>query len=293
VDINTYLERINYHGPVSPTAETLRALQVAHLLTVPFENLSIHTREPIILDDESLFTKIVANRRGGFCYEANGLFAALLRALGFEVAMLSAEVANAEGEFGPNFDHMTLMVTPPGSMDFSRRWLVDVGFGDSFLEPLLLDERGEQGQGSHAYRIVSTGTHLVLMQRDEGDLMQRDDSHSNKKAGDQPTSAQGGEGGLAPADQLWKALYRFTLQPYEYPDYAEMCLYHQTSPESHFTRSRICSRATEDGRITLSDMRLITTSRNGADQTRNERTLQSEAEYAPVLREQFGIVMTS
>jgi N-hydroxyarylamine O-acetyltransferase len=306
MDINAYLDRINYHGSVSPTAETLRALQVAHLLTVPFENLSIHAKEPIVLADDALFTKIVANRRGGFCYEANGLFAALLRALGFEVEMLSAEVANAEGEFGPNFDHMTLMVTPPGSMNIAQRWLVDVGFGDSFLEPLLLDEPGEQRQGSRAYQIVSNGTHLVLMQRDEDDLMQRDESHSNEKAGAQWESAQGEEGGistpaglprrgprLAPANDQWKALYRFTLHPHEYAAYAEMCRYHQTSPESHFTRSRICSRATEDGRITLSDMRFIITSKNGADQTRQERTLQSEAEYADVLREQFGIVMTS
>ena len=301
MDINAYLERINHHGSLEPTAETLRALQVAHLLAVPFENLSIHAREPIVLDDDALFTKIVANRRGGFCYEANGLFAALLRALGFEVEMLSAEVANAEGEFGPNFDHMTLMVKPPGSMNIAQRWLVDVGFGDSFLEPLLLDERGEQMQGSRAYQIVSDGSHLVLMRRDESDLINRDESdlmqsdksHSNEKAGAQWESAQGEEGGLAPADQLWKAQYRFTLQPYKYPDYAEMCRYHQTSHESHFTRSRICSLATEDGRITLSDMRFISTSRNGADQTRNERTLQSEAEYADVLREQFGIVMTN
>jgi N-hydroxyarylamine O-acetyltransferase len=313
VNINAYLERIHYHGSLEPTAETLRALQVAHLLTVPFENLSIHARQPIVLDDDALFTKIVANRRGGFCYEANGLFAALLRALGFEVAMLSAQVANAEGEFGPDFDHMTLMVTPPGSTDFSRRWLVDVGFGDSFLEPLMLDERGEQMQRSRAYQIISNGSYLLLMQRDDGDLIQRDEGHSNEKAGVQRESAQGEEGGistpaglprrgprLAPANDQLKALYRFTLQPHEYADYAEMCRYHQTSPDSHFTRSRICSRATLHGqiagRITLSDRRLITTSKSGAHQphqTRQERTLQSEAEYADVLREQFGIVMTS
>ena len=258
MDIHAYLERIDYHGSLEPTAESLRALQVAHLLTVPFENLSIHAREPIVLDDDALFTKIVANRRGGFCYEANGLFAALLRALDFDVAVLSAEVANAAGEFGPNFDHMTLMVTPPGSMNIAQRWLVDVGFGDSFLEPLLLDERGEQRQGSRAYQIVSEGEHLVLMQRVEG--------------------------------EEWKAQYRFTLQPHEFADYAEMCRYHQTSPDSHFTKARICSRATEDGRITLSDMRLITTSKSDG---RVERTLASEAEYADVLCEQFGIVMTT
>lgn len=259
MNINAYLERINYHGSLAPTAETLRGLQVAHLLTVPFENLSIHAGQPIVLEDDALFTKIVDNRRGGFCYEANGLFAALLRALGFNVAMLSAEVANAEGQFGPNFDHMALMVSPMGSS--AQRWLVDVGFGDSFLEPLLLDERGDQVQRSRAYRILSEGTRLLIMRRDEGDE--------------------------------WKAQYRFTLQTYSYADYAEMCRYHQTSPQSHFTRSRICSRATEDGRITLSEMRFITTSQSGVHEVRQERTLTNEVEYATILREQFGIVMTS
>lgn len=258
MNIQAYLERLNYplnqRSSLALDAETLRALQVAHLRTVPFENLSIHSGQPIVLEDEALFTKIVENKRGGFCYEANGLFAALLRGLGFDVAMLSAEVANAAGEFGPNFDHMTLMVC------LEERWLVDVGFGDSFREPLLLDELGEQVQGSRAYRIVPDGAHLSLMQRDEGDE--------------------------------WKAQYRFTLQTYTYADYAEMCRYHQTSPQSHFTRSRICSRATDEGRITLSDMRFITTSGNSDGRPRKERTLTSEAEYADVLREQFGIVMS-
>ena len=263
MNIKTYLERIDYRGSLAPTAETLRDLQVAHLLTVPFENLSIHAGQPIVLEDDALFTKIVANRRGGFCYEANGLFAALLRALGFNVAMLSAEVANAEGEFGPNFDHMALMVSLPVSSlaSSAQRWLVDVGFGDSFLQPLLLDERCDQVQRSRAYRILSDGTRLLLMRRDEGDE--------------------------------WKAQYRFTLQTYSYADYADMCRYHQTSPQSHFTRARICSRATEDGRITLSEMRFITTSQSGVHEVRQERTLTSEVEYATILREQFGIVMTN
>ena len=251
MDVKAYLERINYYGSLAPTAETLRELQVAHLLAVPFENLSIHYKQPIVLEDDALFTKIVEHRRGGFCYEANGLFAALLRGLGFDVAMLSAGVANAEGGFGPNFDHMTLMVT------LEQRWLVDVGFGDSFREPLLLDERDEQVQGRHAYQFVPDRAHLVLMQRDDGDE--------------------------------WKAQYRFTLQPYEYADYAEMCRYHQTSPQSHFTRARICSRATEQGRVTLSEMRFITTSKNGE---RQERTLTSQEEYVVMLREHFGIEMT-
>lgn len=247
MEIQTYLERINYSGPIAPTAETLRELQVAHLLAVPFENLSIHLGEPIVLDDAALFAKIVEMKRGGFCYECNGLFAALLRALGFKVQMLSAEVADAEGVFGPAFDHMTLLVS------LEERCLVDVGFGDSFREPLRLDERGDQLQGDRAYRIAADGPVLTLMQRNES--------------------------------EEWKAQYRFALEPHEYADYAEMCRYHQTSPESHFTQGRICSLATEDGRTTLSDMRLII-SKNGA---KEERTLANQEEYAAVLRERFGI----
>jgi N-hydroxyarylamine O-acetyltransferase len=252
LNVNFYLERIKYRGSLEQTATTLRELQVAHLLTVPFENLSIHASEPIVLNDDALFTKIVAHRRGGFCYECNGLFSALLRSLGFDVTVLSAEVANAEGGFSQPFDHMTLMV----SLD--QRWLVDVGFGDSFREPLLLDDRSEQEQDDRAYRIVADGKYLVLSRGDKRE---------------------------------WKPQYRFTLQPYGYDDFAEMCRYHQTSPQSHFTQQRICSRATDDGgRITLSDMRLITTSMNAE---RQERELQNDEEYATVLRENFGVELKS
>ncbi|HEX5874263.1 MAG TPA: arylamine N-acetyltransferase [Pyrinomonadaceae bacterium] len=251
MNIEAYLQRINYNGSREPNAKTLRALQVAHLQAVPFENLSIHAGEPIVLEEDALFTKIVNNRRGGFCYEANGLFAGLLRALGFEVAMLAAGVATRDGAFGPDFDHMTLMVT------LDERWLVDVGFGESFVEPLLLDSREEQVQGSRTFRIVEDGTHLILMRRNEG--------------------------------EDWIPQYRFTLQPYTFSDYEDMCRFHQTSPESHFTRNTICSRVTEEGRITLSGMRLITTT--GPQHLRDERDLSSKEEYDQILREQFGVVM--
>ena len=251
MDVDAYLKRINYNGPREISAETLRALQVAHLQSVPFENLSIHSGEPIVLDEHALFTKIVEQKRGGFCYELNGLFAGLLRALGFDVAMLAAGVARPNGGFGPIFDHMTLMVT------LDERWLVDVGFGESFVEPLLLDSRSEQVQGTRSFRLVDEDGYVVLMLRNEG--------------------------------EDWQPQYRFTLQSYTFPDYEEMCRFHQTSPESHFTKNLICSRATADGRITLSGMRFITTS--GPQRARDERTLSSREEYDRVLRDEFGVVM--
>ena len=244
-----YLDRIQYAGPLEPTAETLRRLQVAHLLTVPFENLSIHAGEPVVLDDNALFAKIVARRRGGFCYELNGLFASLLRELGFTVSMLSAGAISADGTFGPPFDHMALMVT------LGERWLVDVGFGDSFREPLRLDSRAVQEQRDRRYRIEDDGGVLTVSERERGGT--------------------------------WRVQYQFTLDPHVYADYAGMCHYHQTSPQSHFTRQRLCSRATPDGRVTISGMRLIVTSGG----RRQEVALKTADEYADALREHFGIVM--
>jgi N-hydroxyarylamine O-acetyltransferase len=250
MDVSVYLDRVGYHGPLEPTAETLRQLHLAHMYAVPFENLSIHAGEPIELDDEKLFEKIVTRRRGGFCYELNGLFAALLRELGFEVAMLSAEVMGSSGTFSPEFDHMALLVT------LADRWLADVGFGDSFVEPLRLDDRGEKVQGRSAYRIDEAGDgRFLLLRRDEG-----------------------GE---------WTGQYRFSLTPHVYADYADRCRFHQTSPESHFMQGRVCSLALPDGRVTLSRMRLITT-RGGE---RQECELAGDEEYAAALRERFGVVL--
>jgi N-hydroxyarylamine O-acetyltransferase len=251
MNVDAYLERINYNGSRAVNAETLRALQVAHLRSVPFENLSIHAGEPIVLNEDALFTKIVEQRRGGFCYECNGLFAGLLRALGFDVAMLAAGVGRRDGGFGPMFDHMTLMVT------LDERWLVDVGFGESFVEPLSLDSRSDQVQGTRTFRLIDEDDYIVLLRRNDG--------------------------------EDWQPEYRFTLQPYTFPDYEEMCRFHQTSSDSHFTKGLICSRATEDGRITLSDMRFITTS--GPQRLRDEQTLSTREEYDRMLRDQFGVVM--
>ena len=150
-DIDAYLQRMGYYGDRSPTLETLRALHRAHLLSVPFENLNIGLGWPILTTEDALFQKIVVGRRGGFCYELNGLFAALLRVLGFDVTLLSARVVNGAGEVGPEFDHLTLLV------QLEECWLADVGFGDSFIEPLRLHEPEAQVQESGAYRVMHDG----------------------------------------------------------------------------------------------------------------------------------------
>jgi N-hydroxyarylamine O-acetyltransferase len=130
VNIPAYLDRISYTGPLETTADGLRALHRAHMLSVPFENLDIALGRKIICDEEAILRKIVEQRRGGFCYELNGAFAALLREVGFTVTLLSARVARQDGSYGPDFDHLTLRV------DLDEPWLADVGYGDSFVEPL-------------------------------------------------------------------------------------------------------------------------------------------------------------
>jgi N-hydroxyarylamine O-acetyltransferase len=247
IDTTAYLQRIHYTGRLEPTADTLDALQQAHLLAVPFENLDIHLGRPIILDHDSLFDKIVRQRRGGFCYELNGLFAILLQQLGFDVTLLSARVTTADGGFGPEYDHLALLV------QLEERWLVDVGFGDSFHRPLRLDEPGEQEDGRRAYRLDFDGTNYTLYQRD----------------------------GLA----AWQPQYIFSGRPRRFGEFDEMCLYHQTSPDSPFPNKRLCTQATVDGRITVSNQRLII-SQNGA---RQEQELPDKAAFTAALQHYFGI----
>ena len=131
----------------------LCANYISHMLTVPFENLDIvPLRRPIQLSAKALWNKIIVQRRGGFCYELNGQFAWLLKEIGFEVTYLNGRVYNRSGERGRDFDHLTLLVQMPNHSD---RWLADVGFGDSFLEPLTFKESEEQTQGLRAYRLES------------------------------------------------------------------------------------------------------------------------------------------
>jgi N-hydroxyarylamine O-acetyltransferase len=143
-NVTRYLDRIGAGRPAAPSADALRELHRRHLETVPFENLSIHLGEPIVLTEEALFDKVVPRGRGGFCYELNGLFAALLRALGFDVHLLAASMTRADGTHTPVFDHLTLLV------ELDERYLVDVGSGMGFTYPLCLDwpEAQEDPAGS-------------------------------------------------------------------------------------------------------------------------------------------------
>lgn len=246
MDVDGYLRRIGYDGPREPTSTTLRNLHRQHLFNVPFENLDVPLGTPIALDIPQLYQKIVVRRRGGFCYELNGLFGELLRAMGFHVEMLSARVRREDGGFGPEFDHMLLKV------ELEEPWLVDVGFGDSFVDPIVFHAGGADQVNGHRYTVLPRGQKWELLREDDN--------------------------GQVP-------LYVFNDVPHPLSDYQEMCIFHQTSPESHFTKSWICSRATADGRITLANMRLIVT-REGS---REEIMVSTEGDLRRCLREAFAV----
>jgi N-hydroxyarylamine O-acetyltransferase len=148
--VHAYLARIAATRPARADVDSLRELQLRHLLAVPFENLSIHLGEDIVLEEGALVEKLVGRRRGGFCYELNGAFAALLSALGFTVTLLAARVFGDDG-LGPPFDHLVLRV------DASTPWLADVGFGKFAHHPLRLDARGEQPDPGGTFQIAESG----------------------------------------------------------------------------------------------------------------------------------------
>ncbi|MFJ4786272.1 arylamine N-acetyltransferase [Streptomyces sp. NPDC088794] len=240
-------------GPaVEPTVDLLCDLHLRHLRAVPFENLSVHLGEEIVLEEARLVEKIVGARRGGFCYELNGAFGALLTALGFEVTLLAARVHGGEGRLGIPYDHLALKVrTVDGS-----EWLADVGFGAHSHYPLAFGERGEQADPGGVFRIV--GADAGAGERRDLDVV------------------RGGE-----------AQYRIEVRPRVLRDFVAGAWWHSTSPASHFTRSLVCSRVTEDGgRITLSGRTFKVT---GGDGAREERELGTDEEVLAVYRERFGI----
>ena len=247
MDAQSYLKRIVYRGSVRPSIDVLRRLHVRHLLSVPFENLDIHLGRPIILDQELFYNKIVRDRRGGYCYELNGCFAWLLRELGFRVSMLSARVAGKNGGFSPDFDHMTLLVR------LEEPWLVDVGFGDSFTEPKQLDSTRPQLDSGELYRIARKNRETLLSRWDE--------------------------------IGIWAPQYSFTLRPRKLEDFKARNRYQQTSPMSHFTKRRLISKLRPNGRVTLTDRKIILT--NG--EQRSESPVRNSKQFDGLLTKYFHL----
>jgi N-hydroxyarylamine O-acetyltransferase len=258
---DAYLRRIGAHHPAWPTSGVLRELHLRHLKAVPFENLSIHLGEEIVLEEKRLLDKVVGGRRGGFCYELNGAFGALLGALGFDVTLLAGRVYGEEGRLGIPYDHLALRVRTVDGGD----WLADVGFGAHSHYPLAFGARTEQVDPGGTFRVLEAGPDAAGV-RGVGGRREAEDLDVIRDGGPQ---------------------YRLEVRPRVLGDFAAGAWWNSTSPKSHFTRSLVCSRVTEDGgRITLSGRNLTATAPDG---TKEVSELATDEEVLALYRERFGI----
>ena len=249
MDTENYLRRIGIeHSHFPANEESLRFLQKQHLLNVPFENLDIHWKRRIILDTTRFYEKVVGEGRGGFCYVLNGLFCELLNEIGFQVRMISARVAKGDGDFGAEYDHMAILADING-----KEFLVDVGFGAFTAEPIKFDLDVEQ--------VDDNGVFLIRKyDSDYFEVVKKDGS-------------------------VWKSEYIFKDLARDLNEFTEMCNFHQISPDSHFTRGKVCSLMLDNGRQTLTDKTFIET----RNDTKTLTEINSEDEFKKILARIFRI----
>lgn len=252
LDIDAYLERIQYKGSRSNSVQTLMDLHIAHAFNIPFENLDIHLGRKISLDPASLFGKLIQDRRGGYCHEINSLFYFLLTQLGFEAELLMARVMCGSDSIGPKLHQLLLVQTDAGD------WIADPGFGgNGLIAPIPLQEGVEEKQFADIFRLEASETRGYILQ--------------------------------SKIQDHWVNLYSFERVFYLPIDYILPNYYNSTSPDSIFTRKKICTKPTPEGRITLID-RELKIRKNG---TSVKRQIASSEEYLETLRKYFDIQLTA
>jgi N-hydroxyarylamine O-acetyltransferase len=249
--LDAYFARIRYDGPRTPTLETLRTIQLLHPQAIAFENLNPLLGLPVQLDLESLQEKLIRSRRGGHCFEQNGVLLQALRALGFRVAGLAGRVVwNKPDDMVPPRSHMVLRVELE-----EGTFLADVGFGLSPTAPLRLAPDIEQQTPHESFRLLKSDGLYTLQCRLKDE---------------------------------WTSFYRFDLQEQAPIDYQVANYYVSTWPSSHFINSLIAARATPDGRYGLRNNRLSIHRLKGESE---QRELTSAAEITTALHDLFGVVV--
>ncbi|KAA0977054.1 arylamine N-acetyltransferase [Pseudomonas sp. ANT_J28] len=245
-----YLQRLGFDAPPAPTLETLRQLQLRHTGAFPFENLSTLSGQPVLIDLPSIEQKVLHDGRGGYCYELNNLFLALLQALGFDARGITGRVVmgQPEGAWTAR-THRLSLVTLDGV-----RYITDVGFGGMVpTAPLMLDTPAEQLTPHEPYRIEQHEDGYTLRANVAGE---------------------------------WRAMYIFDLQRQEDIDYAVGNWYVSTHPESSFARQLMVARTGEGWRRTLNNGSFAI-HRIGSETERRQVT--DVDELMDLLRSEFGI----
>lgn len=246
LDITAYLIRMAYEGELGLDLPSLVQLHRSHVLSIPFEDLDIHLKRTIDLDLNAIFQKVVNNNRGGFCYELNYLFYALLSELGFDCKMVSARIYNEAGELGPEFDHMSIIVR------LQEEYLLDVGYGDLFIEPLPIKDNITCQDWFKTYRIQKLDAENYLLSE----------------------SRDGRE---------FKNRYQFSTMARRIEEFYDQCQFKQYDPASYFVQHKICTLPTTTGRKTILDNRYILRS----DKYRKEYPIYTESDFFQILKEDF------
>jgi N-hydroxyarylamine O-acetyltransferase len=225
IDLDAYFQRINYTGPRTPNLETLNALAQAHVQTIPFENIDVLLGTPIDLEPAALEKKLVHARRGGYCFEQNGLMLEVLRTMGYRVQPISARVRyQRPRDFTPARTHLFVRV------ELEESWLVDVGAMSS-TAALRLNDDGEQPTPHEPRRLL----------RENGLLY-----HQVKLNGE------------------WQDVNEFTLEEMPMIDRVVGNWFTSTHPQSHFRNRLLVARAAENGvRIGLLNRELSIRDRTG------------------------------
>nr|CBL43387.1 TPA: arylamine N-acetyltransferase 2 [Branchiostoma floridae] len=277
MDVRRYLSRIRYHGDTCPNLDNLRAVHLAHILAVPFENLSIHCGEEIVLDVQLLYHKIVVKRRGGLCYELNGLFAWLLRQLGFDCKTVSAQSYRPmTGEYGPEMGHILNVVR----ID-EEDWVADVGNQCLFRTPMRLAEDQEHTDVTGTYRIQREGDRWFLQ------LLKY--SHQTKLTSDCRKATPGGtDRDVKLETKQWVLKFKFTLQERELQEFSNICKWTEKRHHVYSVRP-LCVLPLADGLMTYMGRNLITTRYEDTRVSMATTGLESDDDILSVLWDTFGI----
>jgi N-hydroxyarylamine O-acetyltransferase len=251
-DLAGYFNRIGYSGSLEPSIDTLRAVHLHHAQAIPFENLNPFLRIPVVLDTDSLYQKLVLNKRGGYCFEHNLLLSEVLKSIGFDVKGLAARVLwNQPEGIVTARGHMLLLVEIG-----KEQYIADVGFGGLTLTAPLHLKPGVEQQTPHEYfRITASNADYILEAKVQG---------------------------------IWKRIYSFGLHENFLPDYEVTSWYLSNHPTSHFVTGLIAAVPFEKGRHTLRNIDFAT---HYLDGSHERKRFEEVSQLRHVLQNTFGIVL--
>ena len=248
MNIEKYVERIKYQGKLNLNEKCLKELHRNHVMAIPFEAIDIQLKRPISLKEKDIYNKVIDNNRGGYCYELNLLFHKFLSKIGFSNHLISAKIYDS-GKFGPEYDHMAIL------LQLDDTWLVDVGYGDLFIEPLKLIPDFQQEDTNKIYKIEKQNSNEYLLTESQKDHLD------------------------------FRIKYKFNTTPKKSKEFYDQNNWKQSSKESYFVKNTVCTIPTLSGRKTIFN----NTYKSKNNNLVKEHLIQDEKELHEILENEFKL----